>query len=212
MVFTVLMTAQPNRASSGRASIPVHLFPAVIIAALFLLFPAAEVIADIYLYKDENGVFHFTDQPSTPEYRLFIKQWRTPKPSESPSSSYDPYIDEASRLYGIDTALLKAVVKVESNFNPRAVSHKGALGLMQIMPQNVAVLDIQDPFDPRQNILGGARYLKEMLNRYGDLNLALAAYNAGPAAVDRYKEVPPFTETRSYVQQVLHNYDTLKKR
>lgn len=207
----VPMTAHPNRASSGRALAPVRLFPAVIIAALFLLFPAAEAIADIYLYKDENGVFHFTDQPSTPEYRLYIKQWRTPQSSETPAS-YDRYIDEASRLYGIDTALLKAVVKVESNFNSRAVSHKGALGLMQIMPQNAAMLDIQDPFDPRQNILGGARYLREMLNRYGDLELALAAYNAGPAAVDRYRAVPPFTETRSYVQQVLHNYDALKKR
>ncbi|MDD5475563.1 MAG: lytic transglycosylase domain-containing protein [Syntrophales bacterium] len=182
-----------------------------IMAAFLMHVPGAW--ADIYLYKDENGVYHFTDQPLTPEYSLFIRQWRTPPPaSKNSSTSYDAYIDEASRRFNIDPHLLKAVVKVESNFDPRAVSKKGAAGLMQVMPENFRYLGIRDPFSPQENILGGARYLREMLNRYGELSLALAAYNAGPGAVDRYGSIPPFRETQAYVREVLRHYNTLKNR
>lgn len=184
----------------------------VILAAAMSMVWTAPVQADIYLFKDENGVHHFSDQPITPEYRLFIRQWRPP-PSPTPQgapNSFDEHIEEAARRYALDAPLLKAVMRVESNFNPRAVSHKGAHGLMQIMPHNFSSLGIRDPFNPRENIMGGARYLREMLNRYGDLSLALAAYNAGPGAVDRYKGIPPFKETQAYVDSVLSHYDAFK--
>lgn len=182
-----------------------------VLAGLALCPPLA--VADIYLYKDDEGVYHFSDQPLSPEYRLFIRQWRPPPaPGNHSSAAYEPYIDEASRRYNIDSHLLKAIVKVESNFNPRAVSKKGAVGLMQIMPENFTSLGIRDPYNPQENILAGARYLREMINRYGELPLALAAYNAGPGAVDRYRTIPPFSETQNYVTEVLRYYDSLKKR
>ena len=184
----------------------------VILVAVMSLIWTVPVQADIYLFKDEDGVHHFSDQPITPEYSLFIRQWRPPAPStpgETPNS-FDVHIEEAARRYALDTHLLRAVIRVESNFNHRAVSHRGAQGLMQIMPQNFSSLDIRDPFNPRENIMGGARYLRKMLNRYGDLSLALAAYNAGPGAVDRYKGIPPFKETQDYVNSVLSHYDSFK--
>ncbi len=96
------------------------------------------------------------------------------------------------------------MIRVESNFNPKAVSRKGALGLMQVMPTNLKSLDISDPFDPEQNIMGGARYFRSMVDRFdGKLPLALAAYNAGPNMVDRYKDIPPIEETRNYVKKVM---------
>ncbi|MCK9229763.1 MAG: lytic transglycosylase domain-containing protein [Syntrophales bacterium] len=189
----------------------------LLVAGLYVLAAPAlcpsRAEADIYLYKDGDGVYHFSDQPLSPEYRLFIRQWRPPASGGNHSSTaYEPYIDEASRKYNIDSRLLKAIVKVESNFNPRAVSEKGAVGLMQIMPENFAPLGLRDPYNPQENILAGARYLREMINRYGELSLALAAYNAGPGAVDRYRTIPPFSETQSYVTEVLHYYDSLRNR
>lgn len=182
------------------------------VLAVFSLCPP-RAKADIYLYKDDEGVYHFSDQPLSPEYRLFIRQWRQSAVSPNHSAaSCKPYIDEASRRYNIDSRLLEAIVKVESNFNPHAVSKKGAVGLMQIMPENFTILGIRDPYNPQENILGGARYLKEMINRYGELPLALAAYNAGPGAVDRYRTIPPFNETQNYVTEVLRYYNALKNR
>lgn len=176
------------------------------------LFPP-RAVADIYLYKDDDGVYHFSDQPLSPDYRLFIRQWRPPAVTGNHSAeTYKPFIDEAARRYNLDSRLLKAIVKVESNFNPRAVSKKGAVGLMQIMPENFAPLGIRDPYNPQENILAGARYLREMINRYGELPLALAAYNAGPGAVDRYRTIPPFSETQNYVTDVLRYYDSLRNR
>ena len=102
---------------------------------------------------------------------------------------------------------------MESDFNPTAVSKKGALGLMQIMPENCRALRVSDPFDPRQNIFGGTRYLRRQMDRYeGRLQLALSAYNAGPAAVDRYQNIPPYPETEEYVSKVLHYYRLIKKQ
>jgi hypothetical protein len=115
-------------------------------------------------------------------------------------------IRSASEEAGLDPALVAAVAAVESGFNPRAVSPAGAVGVMQLMPGTAAALGVSDPFDPAQNVRAGARYLRSLLDRFGKLELALAAYNAGPGAVERYGGIPPYPETRAYVQAVLNLY------
>lgn len=120
---------------------------------------------------------------------------------------YDRIVVEASHLYQLPAAFLRAVVKVESGFNPQVVSEDGAIGLMQLMPRTAAAMGVQNPFDPRQNIFGGARYLRVLANKFnGDLVLTIAAYNAGEGAVVRYRGVPPYEETRRYVRRVLEHY------
>ena len=119
------------------------------------------------------------------------------------ASAYDDAIVEAARLYRLDPHLIRAIIRAESAFNPFAVSRAGAQGLMQLMPAVAAELDVLDPFDPRQNILGGARYLRWLLDHNdGNLDLAVASYNAGPGTVDRYNGIPPYRETRDYVRKV----------
>jgi len=117
-------------------------------------------------------------------------------------SEFDHLIVEASQRHGVDPSLIKAVIKVESNFNPRAVSSAGAKGLMQLMDATGEQLGVSDPFDARQNIEGGVAYLRQMMDRFDNLSLALAAYNAGPQAVAKYQGVPPYAETQSYVSLV----------
>jgi len=180
---------------------------------LILLFSAGIVVhADIYRYIDENGVMHFTNTPtsSTQKFKLFLRE----KPKINPRYStkkYDDIIAKASQQYGVSFPLLKAIIKAESDFDPQAVSKKGAKGLMQIMPENFKLLGIKDPFDPSQNIHAGARYFKQMYDRFkGKLALSLAAYNAGPKAVDRYQTVPPYEETEEYVKRVLKFYYNYK--
>ncbi len=121
-----------------------------------------------------------------------------------PSSVLAPIFDRASASYGLQTALLRAVAQKESAFHPCAVSPAGAMGLMQLMPETAAMLDVTDPFDAEQSILGGARYLRLLLDRFdNNLALALGAYNAGPARVDAYGGIPPFRETQDYVSSIL---------
>lgn len=120
-------------------------------------------------------------------------------------------IADVAREQGVEPALLEALVSVESNFNPRAVSQSGAQGLTQLMPGTAKALGVTDPFDPQQNLRGGAKYLGQMLDKYGDLSKALAAYNAGPGAVDRYHGVPPFRETQEYVRRVQERYGLIAR-
>ncbi len=170
--------------------------------------------ADIYRYIDADGVVHFTNTPTAKGYTLFlkVKEGASRKRFNPGPNAYDNIISKAAGRFGVDKALIKAVIHAESSFDPNAVSRKGARGLMQIMPENDSFLNISNPFDPSQNIMGGTRYLKQMLDRYNKkLALALAAYNAGPTAVDRYRRIPPFEETRNYVQKVMDLYSRYKR-
>jgi soluble lytic murein transglycosylase-like protein len=184
------------------------LFGFLLIIAAF--FPAA-VQGDIYKYVDEEGVIHLTNVPTNPDikYDLILRERRVlfrVKPADI--AKYDDLITRASQKYKVDSALVKAVIKAESNFNHQAVSPKGAKGLMQLMPATANSLDVRDSFHPEKNIDGGVRYLRYLLNLFkGDLPLALAAYNAGEAAVARHHySIPPFRETQTYVQRVLHYF------
>ena len=173
----------------------------ILVAVLFLFVTASPVPADIYMFIDSQGVLHFTNAPTSSQYTLYIKE--RPKPAAA-TIQYDEIIQEASKRYSLSFFLLKAIIKVESDFDYRAVSEKGALGLMQIMPQNLQAFNIREPYDPKDNIMGGARYFKSLIERFdGKLPLALAAYNAGPTIVDKYRNIPPIKETEDYVKKVL---------
>lgn len=169
-------------------------------------------IADIYMYIDSNGILHFSNVPTSSQYRLYFKERPGGSLEQGNSRRFDRIIREASKIHGISEPLLRAIIKAESNFNPRAVSKKGAKGLMQIMPKNFNTLNIRNPFNPRENIMGGAKYFKILHTRYnGKLPLVLAAYNAGPNMVDKYKNIPPFPETQNYVKKVMKYYYAYKK-
>lgn len=176
-----------------------------------LLAAAAPANADIYRYIDENGVMHFTNAPTSDKFKLYMKERRA-FASKLDSNQFDPIIAEAARKYSLEAPLIKAVIKAESDFDPNAISSKGARGLMQIMPMNYRMLNVENPFDPHQSIEAGARYLRDMMDRYqGELTLSLAAYNAGPGAVDRYNGVPPYQETEEYIERVMKYYHRYKK-
>jgi len=177
----------------------------IIFICMIFFLPALD--AGIYYYKDENGTLHFTNSPeSQNDYNILrpddFKDWHP----DSDQTRYESLIREASRMYNIDHTLIKAVIKAESNFNRWAISPKGARGLMQIMPQNFRTLGIYNPFNPRENIMAGTLYLRRMFNKFDNMSLALAAYNAGPKAVSTYKSIPPYKETQEYVRRVLRYY------
>ncbi len=184
-----------------------HKYLVVLVAALVLFAAVPFLYADIYMYVDEDGTTCFTNLvPPTPKYQVIIKERKRFSRSYS-TDRYDKHIREASKIHGVSFPLLKAIMKAESDFNPKAVSKKGAKGLMQIMPSNFKTLGIQDPFNPRENVMGGALYLKQMLDRFnGKVHLALAAYNAGPDSVNRSGGIPPIRETEDYVNKVMEYY------
>ena len=168
--------------------------------------------ADIYMYIDSSGIVHFTNVPTSSDYKLYIKEKPQKVLPRISTKKYDDIIKKAQKKHGVEFSLIKAVIKVESGFNPKAVSKKGAKGLMQIMPDNLKALFIKDPFNPLQNIMGGTLYLRRLLRRYEyKLPLVLAAYNAGPEAVDKHKRVPPYRETQDYVRKVMKTYSQYKK-
>jgi len=165
------------------------------------LFLAGEIVT----YVDENGRLVITNIPS----RKPKKRWK--RLVEVSSSPYRELISRISRRHGVDPKLVRALITVESGFNPRAVSKKGAMGLMQLMPETARKYGAEDPFDPAQNIEAGIRYLKELLRRFRRTELALAAYNAGEKAVVRYGGIPPFPETRRFVKNVMKLYRRRRK-
>jgi soluble lytic murein transglycosylase len=180
----------------------------------FWITAVASVHADIYMYIDANGVMHFTNTPTSNdhEYKVYIKERASVSRNFNATNKYDRFITDAAEQTGVDSHLLKAMIKAESDFDPRAVSRKGAMGLMQIMPENFKMLDLKNPFDPWENIKAGARYFQQLHKRFnGQLALSLAAYNAGPTAVDHYKSIPPYQETEEYVRRVLRYYRTFKQ-
>jgi soluble lytic murein transglycosylase-like protein len=177
-----------------------------------LLSSALPAAADIYMYIDSQGVMHFTNVPTSSDYKVYVKERPQRRRARPDTHRFDRFIDEAATVHGVAFPLLKAVIRAESAFDPKAVSKKGALGLMQIMPQNLSSFEVDDPFDPWQNIMGGTRYLKAMLQRFdGQVPLALAAYNAGPRLVDAYRGIPPIPETEAYVKRVMKFFYLYKK-
>jgi soluble lytic murein transglycosylase-like protein len=188
----------------GRTS---HLLAAAAVLGL-LAGAAGEVAADtLYRFIDEDGVVHFSNVPSDPRY-VAVKRIGSRSAGWQPRNitAYDDLIVDAATSHGVPAALVKAVIAAESNFDPRARSAKGAQGLMQLMPQTARFLRVADAYDVQQNVDGGTRYLARMVDRYGDWSRALAAYNAGPEAVDRFRGIPPYRETREYVRRVLSYY------
>jgi len=165
--------------------------------------------ADIYRYQDKNGVWHFADIKKDTGYKLFL---RTPKKKASQYiKEYEGIIVQAGRRFRVDPSLVKALIRAESDFDNRAVSSKGAQGLMQLMPETANAMEVANPFSPEENIFGGTRYLGLLLERFKhDEILALAAYNAGPEAVESYGGMPPFPETKSFVAKVLDYYEAYK--
>ena len=194
----------------------IRMQPKYLFAIIFSLmlggttFVPADLSAEIYSFRDENGVLHFSNAPTSARYRYSGPETSMRASIYYPSSrinAYDDIIREASLNHGMQFELIKAMIHAESNFDPNAISQSGAIGLMQIMPENLNAFGISDPFDPRDNVMGGTRYLRQLMEKYNsDLSLSLAAYNAGPGAVDKYQDIPPFPETENYVEKVLRYY------
>lgn len=197
---------------------------------LFSLCQPRRGVADIFQYTDEKGVMHFSNisvgtakkyrnikstdaakQQTTASPRAATRS-RGPLSSSNFPSAYVDIINTACNRHGVDPALVHAIVKVESDFNPYALSRKGAMGLMQLMPQTAVNMNVGNSFNPHENIDGGVKYLRYLIDRYeGNLSLALAAYNSGETAVKKWGTIPPYRETQNYVQRILRIYGSDEK-
>jgi len=179
---------------------------------LIVLIPIQPILADIYRYDDEEGIIHFTDAPTDRRFKIFMRDFKKDKllrsrlhlPSIANPAEYEQIIRTSADKYGVSASLIKAVIHAESGYDPNAVSPKGASGLMQLMPGTARSLKVSNSFDPKDNVEGGVKYLRFLLDTFrGDVSLALAAYNAGLNKVARFGGIPPYTETRTYVNRVL---------
>ncbi len=181
---------------------------------VLLVTTATPAAAEIYTFIDEKGTVHFSNAPNDPRFNdknhvTYLRKYR----KQADIREYDYFIRESADKYELDPHLVKAVVEAESNFDSYAVSHRGARGLMQLMPATAGDLAVKNSFNARQNIEGGCRYLRRMLDMFeGNVHLALAAYNAGPSNVKKYKSIPPFAETKNYVRSVLQKYHHYKTK
>ncbi len=194
-----------------------------------LLAGAAPVGADIYTHTDKDGIVHFTnDKPrgkTKKKFKLYMKSpsQRKARPGVVPIPAratdparytrFDASIKEASRTHTIPEYFIRAVIRVESDYDPRVVSIAGAQGLMQLMPGTAKRMGCKNSFDPHQNIMGGTRYLRHLANLFsGDMVLTIAGYHAGEGAVSKYNGVPPYSSTKSYIRKVLKFYYHFKKK
>jgi soluble lytic murein transglycosylase-like protein len=188
---------------------------ALLAAALCALTPSL-AHAELYSWKDASGRLIISDRPKDPSAKTYLvfgssgeSAYGATKRASGRAAAYDTIISEHAAANALNPAFVRAVIQAESAFNPRARSAKGAMGLMQLMPQTAAEYGVVNAYDPAENIRAGVAYLKSLMTRYGnDVSLALAAYNAGPGAVDKYgRAVPPYKETRAYVAEIRKNTD-----
>jgi len=191
-----------------------HLLVIFLLTLFTGLFAPESAWADIYRYEDPDGVVHFTDSPTDKKFKIFLKDLRKDRQLRTRfraatnvnPQEFEHLIKASAAKYGVSPTLVKAVIQAESGYNPNAVSRAGASGLMQLMPETAKSLNVSNSFDPKQNVDGGVRYLKFLLDTFkGDVSLALAAYNAGLSKVARYGGIPPYQETQTYVNRVLAN-------
>lgn len=168
------------------------------------------VWADIYRFVDDEGVVHFSNAQYDQRYELYLREGARELPAvQEPAATIwmMEYAERYSRAHNLSPALVKAIIRAESNGNRFAISRKGAQGMMQLMPFTSKRLKVNDPFDPVENIEGGVKYIRELLDEFqGNVTHAVAAYNAGPAAVRKYGGIPPYQETRVYVKRVMDYY------
>lgn len=166
-----------------------------LLVSSMLVLVAAAAAAEVRLVVQADGSRTITNDGDSTRARPLIKR--------EPPAFLGPVIQRHADATSLDPRLVEAVIQVESGYNPKAVSRKGAIGLMQLMPQTARELGVGNPLDPEENVGGGTRYLRSMIDSFGRLDLALAAYNAGPSAVQRYQGIPPYRETRDYVGKVM---------
>ena len=211
------LTPPPLRSDSAPARTLVFLAALLVVPSL-----PGFAWADIYAYTDADGTVHFSNSPSgDTRYRLYIRGNGRQRPGIAPGvvpiapsdhdvarfTRYDDWILQAATLYQIPEQLVRAIIRCESDYDPRAVSVSGARGLMQLMPDTASLMQVRDMDDPRDNIFGGVRLLRVLANEFnGDLDLTIAAYNAGDGAVIRFGGIPPFAQTRDYVVNVTKFY------
>ena len=178
-----------------------------------LLLLVTGAAADIFKYVDADGVVHFTNDPPTKKFKLYRREHIAQAPgNRSIPTSYRDIISRNCEKFRLEEGLVHAVIKAESNYNSAAVSKKGALGIMQLMPGTARLLKVDNPLDAEENIGGGSRYLRQMLDEFnGNLDFAIAAYNAGPNAVKRHGGIPPYEETRTYVKKVKQYLSTYRQ-
>ncbi len=197
----------------------------ILFLAFLFLISSEGLASKLYYYEDpETGEKIFSNIAWDENFKIYMKlpkrqsnlnslsllKLKAGQREDPLSEKLHKIFEEVAKEFNLDPHLLKAMAKVESNFNPRAISPKGAMGVMQLIPSTARLVGVSDPFDPIENIYGGAKYLRHLLNEFGDLKLSLAAYNAGPEAVRRYRGIPPYPETINYVQNVLQYYKQLK--
>lgn len=187
----------------------------LVVGGLLALSLPVRAGAEIYMYRDQHGLLHFSNAPADPGYQRwapstsgFRVSRRSLEKDSARRRAFDPIIAEAALKHRVDAALVKAVIRTESDFVPYARSPKGALGLMQLMPATARMHNVWSVFEPKDNIEGGVRHLRLLLDQYnGNVRLALAAYNAGEGAVERHGGIPPYPETIEYLDRVLRFRD-----